>query len=371
MEMGSNQYRTVIATGLCILVAVCSPCANAGDSASQRCTAQETRQIADPQQLVEACDKALGTSGLPAQQGSRYLIQRARGYESLGDGASALADLDRAVSLDPQSYLALDARAQYFVFGGDLAKAKKDEDAAFTLAPEAPERYGTKGMIYAEAFDTKTAIDIYDEGIKRFPDAWTLYLDRGTAYHSAGDDKRAMQDLDAAGRLAPKQYSVYAARGQIYQDEKQPLFAINEYDLAMTRIKTTDAGPILLGRCQAELRVGRAEQAVKDCNGALDADPSLKNAVRLYRGYAYLDAGSFAQASQDFKAELLFDPGVIAARYGRALADYGAGIPTAEQDLKTMLKDDPSWPCDLKGRFGAKPPPFWKPVPDPCAKPVP
>lgn len=367
--MRTSQYRIVVAIGFCFVTAICSQYAFAGESASPMCAEQEARQMTQPQQVVDACNKALSAANLSGQQISQYLIQRARGYEALGESAPALADLARAVSLDPNSYLALDARAQYFDAAGDLIQAKRDGDAAFELAPEAPERYAAKGAIYAAAFDPKTAIDIYSEGIRRYPDAWVLYLDRGSAYHSVGDHERAMQDLDTAGRLAPGEYRVNAARGQLYMDEKQPLLAIKEYDLAMT--KTTDGGPVLLGRCQAELMVGRPQKAIKDCSGALDAIPGTRVGVLLYRGFAYLDAGRFAEARKDFEAELSLAPGVFPARYGRALADYGSGIPKARTELATMLKDDPAWRCDIQERFGAKPPSFWHP-PEPrvCEAPA-
>lgn len=359
--MRTNQYRTVVAIGFCFVTVISGQRARADESASTMCTRQERHQMTQPQQVVDACSKALSAADLSGQRISEYLIQRARGYEALGEGAPALSDLDRAVNLDPRSYLALDARAQYFVAAGGLVQAKRDEDAAFELAPEAPERYAAKGAIYAAAFDPKTAIDIYSEGIRRYPDAWTLYLVRGAAYQSSGDHEHAMQDLDTAGRLAPGEYMVNAARGQVYMDEKQPLLAIKEYDLAMTKARTADGGAVLLGRCQAELMVGRPQKAIDDCSGALDAIPGAGIGVLLYRGFAYLDAGRFAEARKDFEAELSLAPGAFPARYGRALAEYGSGSPKAKTELAAMLKDDPAWQCDMQERFGAKPPSFWHP----------
>ena len=96
--------------------------------------------------------------------------------------------------------------------------------------------------------------------------------------------------------------------------------------LAYTRaIESTTGPPELLAalyqsRCQMRVMTGAFDDALADCDRAVDLDPALAVAYAS-RGEAALGAGRLLQASADFAAAIALDPELapLQAVRGRAL----------------------------------------------------
>lgn len=108
------------------------------------------------------------------------------------------------------------------------------------------------------------------------------------------------------------------------------LFAVvgvGEYVLRSVR-----TGP---GVTPQSVAVDTAEQAVRQRPGDLEA--------RLALGYAYQEAGRYAEALEEYDRVLADDPGMLAARYNRGvvLLELGRG-DEAEAGLAALLEDEPT-----------------------------
>jgi len=97
-------------------------------------------------------------------------INRASGYQGKGEYDRALADLDKALGLDPKSAPALTARASIYLANGELDRAIAD----------------------------------YDTAIQIDPGNGNAFLGRANAHRGKHDLERAKQDLEAVLRVAPQ-----------------------------------------------------------------------------------------------------------------------------------------------------------------------
>lgn len=343
---------------LALMVARASIAAEPGPSLCSEGAAQ-------PQQVLDACTTALAAPHVTPQQTHDFLLARSWAYEFTGRLDQAIADVNRIIASDPNSYQVLNARAGLYVHTGDWNQVVKDADAAFALAPEAVDRYITRGVRYAEALKLSQAIDVYSEGIKRYPQDSTLYLDRASAYHTLGKYDLAMSDLEVAARLDPSDASVHESRAGIYVSQGKPALAIDEYNAAIRQ--TGESSSLLAERCHAELVTDEVTQAIADCTKAIEQEPSLGIEALPDRGFAYLKSGKPDLAIKDFDAALKQAPGIWDARYGLALVRFQSGAADGRSALDAVIKNDPDGPGDMQEEFGISPPEFWhKPVPVAC-----
>ena len=92
---------------------------------------------ADPDARIAGCTEiiARGSKETKRNQITAY-INRGSAYRATDDFDRAIADLDKAVQLDPKSSLALTKRASIYHEKGDLDRAIADYDAAIAAQPK-------------------------------------------------------------------------------------------------------------------------------------------------------------------------------------------------------------------------------------------
>ena len=128
--------------------------------------------------------------------------QRAAYFAEAGEHAAALADLERAIQLEPQSAKLLVEKARVLLAMDEPAKCADACAAALLMGP-LPEAYSVRGdaFLAMEKFDE--AISDYERS-QRFDGAVAeAYRARAKKYEEAGDDESAKADLKVARRLNP------------------------------------------------------------------------------------------------------------------------------------------------------------------------
>jgi tetratricopeptide (TPR) repeat protein len=213
--------------------------------------------------------------------------------------ASALADLSRAIELDP-------TQAEYFY---------------------------ERGSAYAVDNQADKALEDYGQAITLKPDDVQALMARAALRAQRNDPAEAIgPDLDAAARAAPREGDMRLALGDLYQRVRNYPAAIAQYDdwiashrddVHMARARSA--------RCRARALAGQGlDQALGDCNFAVRKD--AKAAAFLdSRGLVYLRLGQYDKALSDYDAALALNPRIAWSLYGRGVAKQRLGRTAAGQ----------------------------------------
>ena len=141
-----------------------------------------------------------------APQGQADLAGRynSRGvtFWKTGDMASAIADLDEAVRLDPQFAEAYSNRGAVCYTQDNYVRAIADFSTALRINPSHAVLYNNRGSARLAAWDFHGAVADFDVALEIDPQYCRAYLSRGLAYYHLRDP-RAEFDYRVAFRLNP------------------------------------------------------------------------------------------------------------------------------------------------------------------------
>jgi tetratricopeptide (TPR) repeat protein len=206
-----------------------------------------------------------------------------------GDYDLAIADLDKAIQLDPKSATAYNNRCSAYFHKGDNDRAITDCEQAIQLDPKYA-AYNDRAVVYDAKGDYDRAIADYDEAIRLAPKIGVIHRNRGRVYFHRGDFTAAAANFLNANDLEDNAYAMilrFIARGRMGQD------GTSELSANAARLKTKDwPYPVIdfyLGRRSLdELRAAASK-------------PEEKCEVAFYVGEWQLLRGNHADA----KTELL------------------------------------------------------------------
>lgn len=210
----------------------------------------------------------------------------------------ALADLTRAIELDPVNADYAYERGRAYDSSGQADKALEDFSQAIRLKPDDVPALMARAEIRARRNEPAAAIG---------------------------------PDLDAANHAAPKEADMRLELGGLYQRVGNYPAAIAQYDDWIDSHHRDDihmAGA-RNARCWARALTGQAlDQALEDCNFAVRKD--RKQAAFLdSRGLVYLRQGKYDKAVADYDAALALNPKTPWSLYGRGLARQHLGQAAA------------------------------------------
>jgi len=240
--------------------------------------------------------------------------RRGAAETSRRDYKAAVADLDRAVTMDPGNgqYLLERARAQFLSGNGKAAFA--DLDQAVKVAPKDPEIRLARAFILIQQKHKNDALD----------------------------------DLKAADTtLSPQSDERFALAGgfeQLDQFDK----AIANYDLWIkAHPDDSKQSEALNGRCWARALAGRdLPLGLKDCDSALRQFKSGNYFDS--RGMVELRMGQYDRAIGDYDEALKLAPKKPWSLYGRGLAKHHKNDASAQSDINAAIAIDPELPSRAK-----------------------
>ncbi|HEY1928157.1 MAG TPA: DUF3857 domain-containing protein [Caulobacteraceae bacterium] len=212
----------------------------------------------------------------------KTFYNRGVAYAALGKFQSARDDFDRALRLNPKSSKALAARGRMRLELSDEDGARADFEAAFLAAPTDPEPLWQAALAMDDAGQFGAAVGYYNRLLMRFSTdsrRSSMLNARCWARAQWGRELRqGLSDCEAAISLSPKSSSFLDSRALV------------------------------------ELRLGHAEDSIKDYNAAIAGG---SGAVSLFgRGLAKLKSGDSVGGSADIAAATKSDPDV-ANRYAK------------------------------------------------------
>ena len=196
---------------------------------------------------------------------------------SLGQDEAAVADLDRAIELDPNSPYAYAGRGNVKHSLGQDEAAVADLDRAIELAPNSPYNayaYAVRGNVKHSLGQDEAAVADLDRAIELAPNSpynAYAYAGRGHVKWHLGQDEAAVADSDRAIELDPNSPYAYAGRGNVKHSLGQDEAAVADLDRAIELAPNSPYNAYAYaGRGHVKHSLGRINEAREDHQKALD-----------------------------------------------------------------------------------------------------
>ena len=293
-------------------------------AAEAESAAAELRALADTDVVVRT-PRLTGALPPPSSQtpvDAAGFSARGVGYLNQRDYGRAIADLNRAVELDPSQAKYRYNRGVGYLLDGQIDQALEDFSQALVLDPKSVAALMARAEIYLQK----------------------------------GEDARAETDFEAAVRLAPDNLTIVMRRINAYDRN-------GRYDAAIHGLDQLIAQPpaglepymLLNNRCWIRAKQGRElGAALADCDASLKLKPGAAQTLDS-RGFVLLRMGQLDRAIADYDATLKQDPNQAGSLYGRGLAKLRKGLKAeGEADIAAAIRIDPRIAADFAA-WGVKP----------------
>jgi lipoprotein NlpI len=154
--------------------------------------------------IIDLCNTALGHPDAPDVWRVGALTRRATAYYKNGDLDRAIADLDAALVLRPDSIDVYRQRSNYRLEKGERTGGLADLSYALTLEPNFVPAYVDRAWARLAGHDAPGALADFSTAIAIQPDQPRLHLGRGVVAFLAGDDAKAAADFSAVIQATSK-----------------------------------------------------------------------------------------------------------------------------------------------------------------------
>jgi tetratricopeptide (TPR) repeat protein len=268
--------------------------------------------------------------GQPAEGASAESSPAEASPAETSQGGASLARVQPAAQTPAAADVARDA-AEYARLGGALAsrhefeRALADLSKAVEMDPGASEYLYERANVYLLTGQVPLAVADLDRVITLKPDFIQAYISRAIIRQRQNKTAEAVADLDAAAALMPPQGDVRLRLAQLYAGADSYAAAIKQSDLWIEShpVDARFAGA-LSERCYWKaLQNQDLSGGLSDCNRVLALVDMRKpdNATTwANRGMVRLRQGAYDKAESDFDSTLKLQPKNIRALYGRGVA---------------------------------------------------
>lgn len=237
--------------------------------------------VDDPGGIIAACSAFIAENPERTPTLARAYVWRGRAYADTGAPDRAIDDLNQAIDIDP-SATALHVRATAYRMKGDTERALSDYEQSLSLKRDELALIGVAQLHWSR--------ERYDLALQALSEAMT---------YRVGD------------------VVLYYMRGNIYRDSGQFAKALQDYDKALELVSWLEG--VRSERCVALSLMGRSEEGLRDCNRAIEKNPTYS--VNFFnRGAVYLHLKRPSEAMADFDQILKGTPDDPEALYARGVA---------------------------------------------------
>lgn len=154
---------------------------------------------------------------------------RGIGYMAKGRFDPAIADLNRAIALDPRNYAPYYPRGEIYLSDGSVDAALADYTTYLALGGPLPGAYKSRADIYYNRAQRDLALADYNAYLAARPDDLEAVFRRGNLHYDLGRYTEALDDYSAYLAADPGADMVLAYRGDVYQKLDFNTLAIEDY----------------------------------------------------------------------------------------------------------------------------------------------
>jgi tetratricopeptide (TPR) repeat protein len=188
-----------------------------------------------------------------------------------------LADLNRAIELNPGDTFALARRGAAYKAMGRNGDALADFNRAIELDSDYAQVIAFRGDIYREMERYGEALADFNRAIELDPgDAWAI-ASRGDTYRRKRRARKALADFNRAIELDPGNAHVIARRGETYRMMERLDAALTDLNRAI-ELNVGDAW-VIASRGDTYRMMGWYGEALADFNRAIELDPGNAFAI--------------------------------------------------------------------------------------------
>jgi len=288
-------------------------------------------ELHDPEAALKDFDKAI-------ELNPKYMVAIAnRGVTrgSMGQKKEAIADLQRALAINPNSpnpdFILRIADLRYVLndFTGSIA----DYNRLLAMDKLYPRIYAKRAGSKAMLGQAEEALRDADKALQIEPKDEEAYNSRGLANRLRGRLDEAMNDFSLAIHIKDDYSGPYNNRGTVYLAQGQPERAIEDFSKAI-QLDSHFADPYS-NRGSAKHQLGRDEEALTDLDAALRLNPNFADAYQN-RGVTKNVLKLFSEALADFNEALKLKPDNAGILLGRGISKFYLGDKTgACEDWRT------------------------------------
>ncbi|MEM3399568.1 MAG: tetratricopeptide repeat protein [Candidatus Micrarchaeia archaeon] len=176
-------------------------------------------------------------------------------------------------------------RALAYMAVGERRSAIADLTRALLLEPENPQYYAMRGVARFEAGEYNDAVFDFTRAIGLEPQNISLYHARGVAFFESGNYDRAIEDFTKSLELGPN-VAAYTLRGLAYTMNGEYDLAIKDLDKSIAMEPTAVA---FSNRALSFLAIEEYELAIEDATKAISLEPNnpkpynVRGLARIYK----------------------------------------------------------------------------------------
>ncbi|XP_071602190.1 tetratricopeptide repeat protein 6 isoform X2 [Heliangelus exortis] len=223
---------------------------------------------------------------------------------------------------------------------GKLKSAMDDLEKAISLEPQLLNAYWHRHLIYLFQEKISDALDDLNFIVKWSKTKVDTYLSLAEIYRKQGNNRLAIINYSSAIQCNPTDDDIYFKRAELYFEENDLLLAMNDYAKCFHyNPKRTDA---LMKHGIHLFNYSALTTAIQEFTAVIKEDPSNAQA-RLYRGRAYAKQQQYRNAIQDLEAAIHLDPSCWLAFYYRGCILRQADPKRAVQDFSVSVLINDTW----------------------------
>ncbi len=160
-------------------------------------------------------------------------LTRSQMYLEQGDTIRAMADLDKAIEIDPYTAQSFSVRGLLYLQQKEYNKALADLDEAIRLDPYFTGNYINRGLVKYHLNDLRGAMADYDRVIEMDANNLIARFNRGLLRAQVGDNNRAISDFDKVLELDPNNTIAYLNRAILKNEIGDKTGALNDLNLVL------------------------------------------------------------------------------------------------------------------------------------------
>ncbi len=202
-------------------------------------------------------------------------MSRAQFHLEKGDTLNAIADIDRAISIDKYISNAYAQRAVIKVlYNADYDAALVDMNEALRLDPKEISYYFNRARIKYHQEDLQGAMEDYDYILQLDPGNTMTYYNRGLLRMQVGERNKAISDFSAVIQAEPDNYFAIYNRGVLYDRIGSYGKAISDFDKVLEEYPDFAIG--FYARREAKRKSGDRKGGGQDFMTAMNLEKSVK-----------------------------------------------------------------------------------------------
>jgi predicted Zn finger-like uncharacterized protein len=234
-----------------------------------------------------------------------YLVTRGNLYVSMGEYALALADFEKACTLDPQNVDAQIGKGRSLWQTGDIPKAKALLEQTSAAAKENPWPLYYLGQIAENLPKPENALGYYQQALARNPQFLLAHVAMATMAQKRGDLTEAQDQLAKAAAIDAHAAAVHNGLGEVYYVQKKFNLAEAAFNEALTNDPEFIPAYVNLANTYREL--GRYDEAVANYQAVVVRAPKYPNVAREY-GYTLFLRKDYPAAIDLYRQAIRLNP---------------------------------------------------------------